>query len=431
MSNLARPIQPEGLSRVFPKSDLVLLLASIVLQLILGFFFGHAYDIRIFMATGYLVATHQDPYIVPDLRQVFQNPAFVGMTSIGYPPPYLLVLGLIYLLTYATTHNFLVYNLGIKIPVIIANICLAYLVRDMLNDQGASFKMQHSAWLFLLFNPFLLYFTTAWGQFDSLLALLTLLSLLLLSRQKIVPATILLALAIAMKPTSVPVALVFTAFLWGKPWNRLVRFFITFGLSMLVFCVLPFIILGWNASPIAQGWNTQFTVSGGMSLTTLYELTAGTYVLPGSWWLLGVLWLPAILIGGYFMPKGDHGLVGLLKNSVALILIFFLTRTWLSEQNLALILPMVVVLVALGELPSLMLHAVWILPLLFTIFNTSPAQLLFPILPDQMSSLLQWAEVVRTPRLWARMAVVIPWQAAGWWMVVHSLRQRRAITHED
>ncbi len=192
---------------------------------------------------------------------------------------------------------------------------------------------------------------------------------------------------------------------------------------MLVFCVLPFIIFRWDASPILHGWNAQFTVSGGMALTTLYELMAGTYVLPGAWWLLGVLWLPATFIGAYFLRRGNHGFIALLKNSLALILIFFLTRTWLSEQNLALILPMVLILVYLGEMPKLTLSAVWILPLIFTVFNTSPPQLLFPILPDLMSRLLQWSDTFRDARLLARMLVVIPWQAAGWWMVIHNLRK--------
>ena len=80
---------------------------------------------------------------------------------------------------------------------------------------------------------------------------------------------------------------------------------------MLAFCVLPFFIFRWDATPILNGWNTQFTVSGGMALTTLYELIAGTYVLPGEWWLLGVLWLPAILIGAYFLRRGNHGFIDL------------------------------------------------------------------------------------------------------------------------
>ena len=127
---------------------------------------------------------------------MFHNPAFNGLTSIGYPPPWPLVLGLLYLLTYATTHNFLLYNLAIKIPIIIANICLAYLVRDILLKQGANPDISRKAWLFLLFNPFLLYFTTAWGQFDSLVALLTLAALVLLHKQRLITSAILLALAI-------------------------------------------------------------------------------------------------------------------------------------------------------------------------------------------------------------------------------------------
>ena len=426
MASEVTPDQHTRFRRLFPKEDRGYLLASILLQLILGLFFGHAYDMRIFMATGYLVATGQDPYILPNLTLVFNNPAFQGLSSIGYPPPFPLLLGLIYQLTYATTHNFLIYNLAIKIPIIIANIGLAYLVRDVLKGQSASPAVARKAWIFMLFTPFLLYFTTAWGQFDSLVALLTLAALVLLSKQHVIISTILLALAISLKPTPVPVVLVAMVYLWEAPWRRLVRFLITFALSMFTFCVLPFFVFGWDASPILHGWNAQFTVSGGMSLTTLYELSAGSYLLPGNWWLLGLVWLPAIFIGALFMPRGNHGLVDLLKNSLALILIFFLTRTWLSEQNIALILPMVLILSYLGELPKLALSAVWILPLIFTIFNTSPPQLLFPITPELMASLLQWMDTYRSARLVARMLVVIPWQVVGWWMVFRCLRKGSA-----
>jgi len=416
------------LRQLFPKEDRGYLLASILLQLVLGLFFGHVYDQRIFMATGYLVATGQDPYIPQDLTSVFHNPAFQGMTSIGYPPPWPLILGVIYLLTYALIHNLLVYNLAIKLPIIIANLCLAYLVRNILKDQLGNPDIPRKAWVFLLFNPFLLYFTTAWGQFDSLVALLTLAALVLLNKQHTIISSILLALAISLKPTPVSVLLVVMVYLWGSPWQRLVRYIISFAFSMLVFCVLPFLIFQWDASPIFRGWNAQFSVSGGMSLTTLYELLDNTYLLPGNWWLLGFVWLPAILIGALFMQKGNQSLLDLLRNSLAMILIFFLTRTWLSEQNLTLILPIVLILVLMGELPKLTLSAVWILPLIFTIFNTSPPQLLFPILPELMARLLQFADLYRPARLIARMLVVIPWLAAGWWMVVHSLRRGRPVT---
>ncbi len=389
----------------------------------LGLLFGHVYDQRIFMATGYLVATGQNPYIPQDLSAIFRNPAFQGMTSIGYPPPWALILGLIYLLSYALIHNLLIYNLAIKLPIIIANLCLAYLVRGVINERTTNTSIGRKAWIFLLFNPFLLYATTAWGQFDSLVAVVTLTALLLLDKQRSFVSSILLALAISLKPTPMPVILAVVVYLWGTPWQRLIRYLVTFSLSMLLFCVLPFLLLQWDASPILHGWNAQFSVSGGMSLTTLYELFKDTYALPGYWWLLGFVWLPAILMGTVFIRRGRIGLVDLLKNSLALILIFFLTRTWLSEQNLILILPLVLILVSLGEMPKLALTAVWILPLIFTIFNTSPPQLLFPILPELMVKLLQWADVYRSSRLIIRMILVIPWQVAGWWMVVRSLRK--------
>jgi Gpi18-like mannosyltransferase len=427
MLSEVQPIRHFSFRQLFAKQDRIILLASVLLQLILGFSFGHVYDIRISMATGYLVATGQDPYIPQDLTAVFHNPAFQGMTTIGYPPPWPLMLGVIYLFSYALVHNLLVYNLAIKLPIIIANLWMAYLVRDVLKDRSGNSTLAHKAWIFLLFNPFLLYFTTAWGQFDSLVALLTLSALILLDKQRAVISSILLALAISLKPTPVPVVLVILVYLWGSPWRRLVRFLVTFTICLFAFCVLPFLILGWDASPILLHWNAQFTVSGGMSLTTLYELLQDTYALPGNWWLLGLAWLPAILIATLFLRTGIHGLPNLLKYALALILIFFLTRTWLSEPNLTLILPLVLILVSLGELPKLTLAAVWILPLVFTFFNTSPPQLLFPILPELMSKLLQSMDLYRSARLIARMVVVIPWLIAGWWMVIRCLRKEASM----
>ncbi|HSB64966.1 MAG TPA: hypothetical protein VLD65_00215 [Anaerolineales bacterium] len=403
--------------QLFSQKDLGYLLASLLLQLVIGMLFGHLYDIRISMATGYLVATGQNPYLAQDLTHVFNLPSFQGMTSIGYPPPWPLLLGGLYLISYATTHNLLVYNLAIKLPIIAANLCLAYLVRAVLKNQGVDQAIARKAWIFLLFNPFLLYFTTAWGQFDSLVAILTLFSLILVYYKRIDASAITLAAAIALKPTPVPVALAIAVYLWGKPWHRLFRFAAIFILCVSALCVLPFVLLHWDISPILHGWNAQFSVSGGMSLTTLYELLMGTYVLPGYWWLLGFIWLPAVLISSLFLPKGERGLPGLIRNSLILILIFFLTRTWLSEQNLTLILPMVLILVSMGELPSLGLTVVWVLPLIFTIFNTSPAQLLFPILPNVMERLLVWSDTFRATRLIARMLLVIPWQIAGWYIV--------------
>jgi hypothetical protein len=431
--------------------DRLLLAISIFLQIVLALFLGHAYDTRILMATGYLVGTGQNPYIAQNLSAVFHNNTFQGITTLGYPPPWALVLGLVYLCTYKFTPDFLLYNLAIKLPIITANISLAYAVRNILIKSGVQEKISRQAWIFLLFNPFLLLTSSAWGQFDPMVALLALLSLYLLrdypkikkspnfecvrlrrphskfgsptifrwilSQTRLTVAAILLALAISFKPTALPLIPVVFIYLAGRSWRRTVHFFAVFSLSMLLFCVAPFWIFGWDPSQILLHWNSQFVVGGGLSFMTFLEYVKWTYQLPGGWAFLGWLWLPALGIATYTLKAGIKGFDDLLKKSVALILVFYLCRAWLSETNINLILPLVLILVSLNALDRRALAALWILPLIFSFFNTSLAQLFFPSLPGLMNTLLKWSLEFSTVRYVLRTVVVVAWLAAGWWIV--------------
>ena len=382
---------------------------SLALQLLLGLFLGHAYDQRIYMATGYLVGTGQNPYIPQDLQSVFQNSTFQGMTSVGYPPPWPLVTGLIYLLSYRIFPNLLIYNLALKLPIIAANFALAFLVKAILDRLGAAPGASRRAWLFMLFNPFILIVTTGWGQFDSIVALLALLALLLLAGGRITFPAALLALAISFKPTALPLLPAVFIFLLDRPVSRILRFFVLSFFFLALFCAGPFLIFHWDLSPILHHWNAQFSVGGGMSFMTSLELIAGSYQLPGLWWLVGMLWVPALAVSALLLKPGGNGLVDLLKKSTILTLVFFVFRTWLSEPNLVLVLPMLVLLVSLGKLDARLLAAFWVVPLIFSFFNTSLTQLLFPSLPALMEQLLKESLAFRIFRLVSRTAVVVLW----------------------
>ncbi len=407
----------------FYARDYIILLSSIIIQLAVALLFGHDYDMRIFMATGHLVATGQNPYVAQDLTGVFNNSSFQGMTAVGYPPPWPLILGLLYRSVYTAIPNLLVYNLAVKIPVIVAIICLAYLVAHILKNLGAKAADIRKAWIFLLLSPFLIYFASAWGQFDPIVALLALLSLLLLDRGKVKGSAILLALAISLKPIATPILPVVLIYLLGKSHQEAIIYFAIFFFSVILFCVAPFILFGWDPTPIREGWNAHFTVGGGMSLMTFFELLKDSYQMPGLWWLLGLTWIPAMGVSIYALRGGIDGFKDLLKKSTGIILVFFLTRTWLSEPNVILILPLVLILTFTRELDGLALAAVWILPLVFTIFNASPPQLLFPSFPAAMVRILDLAENFRTARLIARIIVVIPWQIAGWWIAINCFKR--------
>ncbi|MGD0749819.1 MAG: hypothetical protein ABSA23_00245 [Anaerolineales bacterium] len=398
--------------------DWLLLVGSIFLQVVLAYFFGHAYDTRIHMATGYLVGTGQNPYITQNLAAVFHNTTFESITTLGYPPPWALVLGLVYLVSYRIIPDFLLYNLAIKLPIIASNICLAYCVLYILRKSGAQEKVSRTAWIFLLFNPFLLLTSSAWGQFDSVVALLSILSLFLLSEGGLIIPAILLALAISLKPIALPLILVICIFLTGRSLRHTLRYFAIFTLSILLFCVAPFIILRWNPSEIFLHWNSQFVVGGGLSFMTFLEYVKWTYQLPGQWWFLGWLWLPALAIATLALKPGIRGFEDLLKKSTALILVFYLCRAWLSETNINLILPMVLILVSIHALDRRTLIAIWVLPLIFSFFNTSLAQLFFPSMPGLMNLFLKWSVEFSTARYVIRTAIVLVWLLAGWWIVI-------------
>ncbi len=329
------------------------------------------------------------------------------MTSVGYPPPWPLVTGLIYLFSYRLFPNLLFYNLALKLPIIAANISLAILVRRILERLKVDQAVSRRAWVFMLFNPFILVVTVAWGQFNSLVALLSILALVFLVDGKPFLSSLLLALAISFKPTALPLLPAVGLFLWDRSLRKIASYFSIVILFLVLFCAGPFLIFRWDPSIIFSHWNAQFSVGGGLSFMTFLELVADSYQLPGWLAALGFLCFPAVALATFTLKPGAKGLPDLLKKAALLVLVFFLFRTWVSETNLILVMPMLVILVSTGELDRRLRFA-WILPLLFSLFNTSITQLLFPSLPVLMERLLHETLLFRIIRLTLRTAVVIP-----------------------
>lgn len=412
-----------GAWRPLATPDRRVLLLSILLQLALGLLFGHANDTRIFMATGYLVGSGRDPYVALNLSRVFSHAGFSVIASVGYPPPWPLLLGLIYRAVYAAAPGFLVYNLAIKLPVIAANVGLAYLVGTILRNLGASPDVAKRAWVFLLLNPFLLYFGAAWGEIDAIVAFLALAALALLYLRQRDASAVLLALAVCFKPTALPFVAAAFVFLAGRSLPRAVRYAAVCLAGVLLFYVLPFFVFGWSRAPFSQRLNAHFVRQGALSLMTVVRLFRDPLLMQGRWWLLGLIWLPALAIGMVVSRGGDGGFEDLLKKCTGLALIVFLTRSWLAETNVVLVLPLVLVLVCRGALDRRALTAVWVIPLLFTVFNASPLQLLWVSFPGAMERLLDGIGRYSEAMLLARAVLVIAWQVAGWWIVVACLRR--------
>ncbi len=390
-------------------------LLSVALQVPLAVFLGHQYDTRIFMATGYLVRAGLNPYIPWDLSAIFKSPLFHGLTSIGYPPPWALLLGLAYRASYEIFGNLYLYNLAIKVPVIAANVGLAFAVQGIADKLGAPVTAQRRAMLFVLFNPLLLYTTAAWGQFDSVVALCALAGMYLLYRRKLLCASALLALAVSLKPTALPLIFLALFFALANRDGRPVR--LTLGLlaAFIALCIAPFVAFGWDPGIVLRNWSAHSLVAGGLSWLTFFELLFGTTTIPAGARLLGFLWVPALAAGAVLLrPRANEELPQLLHRSLRLLLVFFLARAWLSEPNVDLLLAFAVVLCAAGRLERSRLRALWLIPLVFTVFNASVPQLLFLVWPDAMTLFSALDEKAWTFRLLARCAAVVPWLVLGW-----------------
>jgi len=434
--------------------DRRLLALSVALQLALGLVLGHSYDTRLFMATGFLAGTGRDPYVALNLVRVFHHVGFSRITSVGYPPPWPLLAGLIYRVTYAPTHDLLLYNLALKAPVIAANVGLAYLVGAILRERGASPAVARRAWALVLLNPFLMYVGAAWGEIDPIVALLALAALWLLYRRRGELSAVLLALAFCVKPIALPLLPAALLYLASRSLPRALRYAGVWLGAALLFYVAPFFALGWGRAPFSQRLNAHFVPQGALSLMTVVRLFRDPLLMQGRWWLLGLVWAPALALGiallwarrgdaatppaggamrvgpparcspGATAPARDDDFDDLLKMATALTLLVYLTRTWVAEPNVALLVPLVALLTATGALDRRALTAVWALPLVFTVFNASPLQLLWVSAPGLMARLLADVGRYGQATLLARAALVVAWQVAGWWIVVVCLRGR-------
>ena len=132
--------------------------------------------------------------------------------------------------------------------------------------------------------------------------------------------------------------------------------------------------------------------------------------MPSELWFLGYLWIPALVLGIIWVfRRSPKTLVGLSQAALVLLLIFFVSRSWLSEQNLNLLFPFMLILVGAGALKSRSVHLVWVVGFVFLVVNMSLLQLLFLVYPDVIALKLAFDVSFGTVRFAARFAVAVVW----------------------
>jgi len=349
--------------------------------------FGHWYDTRIFFGTGAGVAHGLSPYSQYDLTDYYNSPSLVGIVSgIGYPPPWALFLAAAYRFAYVPTGNPFVMNFAIKLPIIAGNLVLARFVRDKLLKEGCEPGAAFRAEFLVLFNPFLLYTSTFWNMYDTLVALLMLVSLHFLGKDKPVSAGLSLGLSIALKHLALP--LIPLAWLWivRRPLSGEARMkqLATFTSTLLgvgiLLVIVPFYAFGWAVSGFSAAVLYQTVATGGFTVYNTIPIDLRTLS------VLSVLgYLPFIaVIGGYvaLRKKRLSDFRDLTEFALIILIIFMTTRTFVAEQNLAVIVPLIFFPELLSGRGFLTANRLWTLFLVYTLWNSLPIHYAFLIFPN-------------------------------------------------
>ncbi len=101
-----------------------------------------------------------------------------------------------------------------------------------------------------------------------------------------------------------------------------------------------------------------------------------------------------------------------------MILIFLLTRAWVSEPNLDLLIPFLVMVMTLNNISRQVYTLAWCVPLVFAFLNTSIPQLFALVYPQVIGDLSGIDYKIRGARLIAGYLTVLAWQVTGWYIVI-------------
>jgi hypothetical protein len=157
----------------------------------------------------------------------------------------------------------------------------------------------------------------------------------------------------------------------------------------------------------------------------LVETINDTLVLPSSLEALGFLWVPALLIGYYGIYRNPPASqTDLTRKAVGLVLIFFLTRSWLSEPNINLILPLMLIVIGTEKTTFRNFHFAWVIPSAFMFLNYSIPSLFFLPYPAVISDLAALDTHIRTLRLAGKFLVAVLWQMFAWTYLFKMFRRK-------
>ena len=349
-----------------------------------SFWTGHPFDFELWVRLGYAVVNGGNPYgnlgAVPGLSfaDVY---TLRDSATIAYLPFWPLITGWLYeIYLFAGFGNRFVYYFLLKQPIIAGDLWLAYLLYKFVNTRNE--KATLWVLLFWVFSPFTIIISGIWGMFDSIAMSLVMLSIT--ARNEVKKAT---WVGMATLAKSVPVIYVLPLAIIGKKgWTRILLGFVLPAL----FSVIIFLVFEWSLSSVTGALTyTAARYGESMSIWDSFFYLDYLGILPHLsdtlYALLGLLWIPAILIITATARKrfGFDTDYGLVQSLLAITLIFLIFKARITEQYSIYLLALSIIDIALWNIrrKSLLFATMAVATIYLFVNNFFLVRFLSPIYP--------------------------------------------------
>ena len=364
-------------------------LAGLIIRILLAPFLGHPFDLRVFMAVGSAVAHGITPYGQYALHHIFagtSHPHLFGtFLGIGYPPPWGLICGSMYKVSTVFGLNIYSYAMALKVPIIVGDLATAFVMYRILQKELDE-KYAWKAYCLYLFCPFLLFVGVVWGMFDVLAFLFCLISAyFLLKRMDLSSVSLGVACALKLIPAVlVPLYCVFV-YKSTRSWKTASQYFLGVASVVGILTLLPMALFSWPFSNLYHALTYHVNTFGpGINYDTFglgvgYGFGSGiTYGCASPFNVINVIrcfdqsvemhpilnyvWIAAC-VATYlyaFSRVRKVELSSVFRWSFLVMLVFFTTRSWVSDQNLLFLFSFFMLTVLFGSGYWKTVHALWI-----------------------------------------------------------------------
>jgi len=339
-------------------------------------------------------------------------------------------------------NNIYAYTFALKVPIILGDIITALMIYKILRSEIYPPDALKAFRLYLL-CPYLISVGVIWGMFDVLAFLFSLLSAYyLLERRKL--SSVFLAVACSFKPIPLVLVPLYSIFVYKSTHSAKKASYYFFGVIgfFALLTLVPMIAFNWPLSNLYNALSYQVSAAG-----ISYSYSAGyTYgaaspfnafniirlLNPSTepYWILNYLWIGACLLGYLYaahrirhpLVSTELGFASVIRWSLLILLIFFTTRSWVSDQNLLFLFSFFLLTLPLHSFSWKIIHALWILLFAFVLVHVPAIAFLWIPYPWMLDAAIAFCDGPLGPIRWLAMTgLTFTWLGILWHYVTREV----------